>query len=684
MNNSAKNKIDYILTVRPLFNERAVFSDETASFRQPFEVKAGDEMHIRIRTEEDNVDSVFLISGTQRILMQVVEKRQGFDYYEASLLVGKEPISYYFELICGEYTVYYNKNGISEWHDTPGDYHILPDFNVPAWSKGAVMYQIYTDRFCNGNPDNDVRTGEYVYLQKEVVHKDNWNDLPENLDVGNFYGGDLQGVREKLDYLQDLGVEVLYLNPIFVSPSNHKYDTQDYEHVDPHIAVILNDGENGTHIRETDPENLAASDQYFADLVEEIHRRGMRVILDGVFNHCGSFNKWMDREGIYKSRGDYEPGAYEDQESPYHTYFKFENEWAWPDNGTYVGWWNMETLPKLNYEESPDLVEHIYKIAEKWVSPPYNADGWRLDVAADLGVTEEFNHKFWRGFRERVRKANPEAIILAEHYGNPGAWLKGDQWDTVMNYDGFMEPVSYFLTGMEKHSDEYNENLKGNGEAYFGKMRAVELAFSASSLQCAMNELDNHDHSRFLTRTNQKVGRLVTLGSDAAGEGVVIPVLRQAVVMQMTWVGAPTLYYGDEAGMVGFTDPDNRRTYPWGHENKDLIAFYKEIIRLHKEWPVLRDGSLMELSGGENNVAYGRFNEKEAVVVAVNTAHYDITLSLPVWMLGYSDLHSVGFRFLFGTYLEHYGTDGDDVAAKNGMLEIVLPPHSAVVYGRRD
>ena len=182
----------------------------------------------------------------------------------------------------------------------------------------------------------------------------------------------------------------------------------------------------------------------------------MKIILDGVFNHCGSFNKWMDRERIYEDQEGYEPGAFVSPDSPFRSYFRFfrENAEDWPYNVHYDGWWGHDTLPKLNYEESVKLENYILYIGRKWVSPPYNVDGWRLDVAADLGRSNDYNHEFWKKFRIAVKDANPNAIILAEHYGDPGSWLQGDEWDTVMNYDAFMEPFTWFLTGMEKHSDE--------------------------------------------------------------------------------------------------------------------------------------------------------------------------------------------------------------------------------------
>lgn len=280
------------------------------------------------------------------------------------------------------------------------------------------------------------------------------------------------------------------------------------------------------------------------------------------------------------------------EDSPYNTFFKFR-EHQWPYNPHYDGWWGHDTLPKLNYEESPALFDYIMHVGRKWVSPPYNVDGWRLDVAADLGQSGEYNHYFWKEFRRNVKEANPNALILAEHYGDPTEWLKGDEWDTVMNYDAFMEPLTWFLTGVEKHSDEYRQDQLGNPDSFFGSMRHFMTRFHTQSLQVAMNELSNHDHSRFLTRTNRKVGRTAYLGPEAANEGVDKSIMRLAVMIQMTWPGAPTIYYGDEAGLCGWTDPDNRRAYPWGREDQDLIDFHKEIIRVHKDYQAMKTGSIL-------------------------------------------------------------------------------------------
>lgn len=316
-------------------------------------------------------------------------------------------------------------------------------------------------------------------------------------------------------------------------------------------------------------------------------------------------------------------------------------------------------------------------LQKKWVSPPYNVDGWRLDVAADLGHSQEFNHHFWQEFRKAVKEANPEAIILAEHYGNTRDWLQGNEWDTVMNYDAFMEPVTWFLTGMEKHSDDYREDLLGNAESFWGAMRHHTSSFSMPSWQVAMNELSNHDHSRFLTRTNHKVGRTNTLGPQAAEQGINKAVFREGVVIQMTWTGAPTIYYGDEAGVCGFTDPDNRRTYPWGHEDQVLLSFHKDIIRLRRENEELRTGSLKMLENDYNFISYGRFNRKGQCAILINNNNHPITKEIHVWEIGVPKTGKM--KVILQSRDDGYCMEGAEYEIKAGKILIEMPQTSATI-----
>lgn len=680
----------YMMQMRPVLSKKALFSDGTKDYRSPAEPRENDKVTIRFRTKRDNVDMVWLCSREKKHRMKRTETKWDFDYYSVEIQLGSEPFFYYFKVVTGILECYYDRYGVNDKPREEYYFCIVPGFSTPEWAKGAVMYQILVDRFYNGNPAGDVLDGEYYYVDGPTKHVENWAHCPQGISVREFYGGDLEGVRQKLDYLQELGIEVLYFNPLFVSPSNHKYDCQDYDYIDPHVSnIVVDEGavlpegcKDNTQAaryitRVTDKRNLEASNAYFAKFVEEVHAHGMKIILDGVFNHCGSFHKWLDREKLYEQQGGYAPGAYVSGESPYRDFFAFQNQEAWPDNGSYEGWWGFETLPKLNYEGSQELWNYVLDIGRKWVSPPYNVDGWRLDVAADLGHSPEVNHRFWKEFRKAVKEANPNAVILAEHYGDPKSWLLGDEWDTIMNYDAFMEPITWFLTGMEKHSDEYRGECFGNPGDFEGAMSHHMTRFMTSSLQCAMNELSNHDHSRFLTRTNKKVGRAEQLGTDAAGRGINKGVMKEAVVFQMTWPGAPTLYYGDEAGQVGFTDPDNRRTYPWGSEDMDLLNFHREMIRIHKEHEAFKTGSIQFVWGEYNFLCYARYNRREHFLVVLNNDAVSRSVEMVVWPVGLPkecELEQIMYSHEGG-----FSTNPVTYEVKGGKLNITLTEFSAVV-----
>lgn len=673
-------------------NRRALFSDESEDYRIPAEPDSGQAVCLLFRTARDNADYVFYLEegSEERVEMIKSDPDELFDYYEHWIEVGDHVINYRFQVVKGSESCDFNRLGAAADTQSGFDFRITPGFHVPEWAKGAVIYQIFVDRFCAGDDNNNVESGEYVYIGRPVYRVEDWNRYPSALDVGSFYGGDLQGVWDKLDYIQSLGVEVIYFNPIFVSPSNHKYDCQDYDYIDPHYGKIIKDGgelvdkeaQDNTGaskyvIRSAHKDNLDASNQFFAEFMKEVHKRGMKVIIDGVFNHCGSFNKWLDRELIYERDGSYEHGAYVSKDSPYHTFFKFFKEDAWPYNGNYDGWWGHDTLPKLNYEDSEKLYGYIMNVARKWVQPPYSVDGWRLDVAADLGHSGEYNHKFWREFRKVVKEANPAALILAEHYGDPKDWLQGDQWDTIMNYDAFMEPLTWFLTGMEKHSDEYNESLYGNGENFFQSMYYHMGSMQTQSVLTSMNELSNHDHSRFMTRTNRTVGRIGSLGPEAAEKGIHYGIFRAGVLIQMTWPGAPTIYYGDETGVCGWTDPDNRRTYPWGREDQELIEFHRYMVDIHKRNPALRRGSLKQLLAERQLISYGRFCGGNRCVVAVNNSAINRTVKIPVWELGILDRDRLTRAML--TYIKGYNVGRQDYEVKDGILTLEMGGNSSIL-----
>ena len=667
--------------------KEALFHDGSSQFCKYNE--KSDTYTFILRTTIGAVNQAFMAIDGYEMRMSHMDTKGRFDYYAINLALGTKMIKYHFRTV-GQCQLYYNVFGASEHFSEEWEFEFTPGFKTPDWAKGAVMYQIMVDRFNNGDKSNDVMTNEYAYIGRGVSKVENWVEPPAVDGTRQFYGGDLQGVIDKLEYLEKLGVEVIYFNPIFVSPSNHKYDTQDYDYIDPHFGKIVNDngkllkdGDNNNEhaqrykVRTTDLANLEASNKLFVELVEKAHAHGIKIIIDGVFNHCGSFNKWMDKEKFYTKNKNYKSGAYISKDSPYNLYFKFLED-RWPDNNSFEGWWGFDTLPKLNYEGSKELCDYIIEVGKKWVSPPYNVDGWRLDVAADLGHSQEFNHEFWKKFRKAVKEANPEAIILAEHYGDANSWLQGDQWDTIMNYDGFMDPVTWFLTGVDKHSDNSNPGMRGDAGTFKLTMQYQMSIMQNQSLLVAMNELSNHDHSRFLTRTNRMVGRVGTAGTAAASQDIDEAIFKQGVVMQMTLPGAPTLYYGDEAGVCGWTDPDNRRTYPWGHENFEILEFYREAIAIHRQHKVFKTGSYKPLVEQRDLLCYGRFDMDNAAFVAINTSDTDKTVSIPTWTLGVEDGES--FERLIETSREFYNCGRVKVVQENNVVTVTVKANSSVIY----
>ncbi len=312
------------------------------------------------------------------------------------------------------------------------------------------------------------------------------------------------------------------------------------------------------------------------------------------------------------------------------------------------------------------------------MSAPFNVDGWRLDVAADLGHSKKYNHAFWTKFRDSVRAANGDAFIFAEHYGSAEPWFDGRQWDSVMNYDAFMEPVTWFLTGMEKHSEAFDPKKLGDGKEFFRAMWENMSKFPRPSLDSALNQLSNHDHSRFLTRTNRTAGTLKSKGSFAASEGTDVSIMQLGVLIQMTWPGNPGIYYADEAGQVGWTDPDCRRTYPWGHENKVLIEFHKRLIALRKSIACLKRGSVKELASGQGYISYSRFGSIDCAVVVVNQGDKDIAISLPVWDAGVPEESEMERVFVCSP--KGFSDAAKPSKVAYGRMRVRIPAKSGAVY----
>ncbi len=457
---------------------------------------------------------------------------------------------------------------------------------TPEWTKHAIFYQIFPDRFARVPQPGD----EHLNLEA-------WDSAPT---VFGFKGGNLYGVIEKLDYLEDLGINAIYFNPIFSSPANHRYHTYDYYTVDP----------------------LLGGDEALRQLIDEAHKREIKIVLDGVFNHAS--------RGFWQFNHTLENGA----ASPYVDWFHFDEDrlygkrpWgAYPNADEeaalvsgqdaksaigYHAWWNLPALPKLN-TDNPAVRAFIFDIAEYWIK--FGIDGWRLDVPAEID-----DDAFWQEFRDRVKAINPEAYIVGEIWHESKRWLQGDQFDAVMNYPVTVAELGFFG---QKHLDTA-EIAKAGG--YEGKVRPFnghEFAqqiddilswYDPAITQVQMNLLDSHDTPRLLT----------CVGGDKNS-------MKLAYLFQFTYPGAPTIYYGDEIGIDGGHDPDCRKSFNWDAStwDTDLLDYTKACIALRKAHPALRTGEFRAVHVDEDTYAFERVLDGERLIVALNTAEEPRSFSL--------------------------------------------------------
>ena len=514
-----------------------------------------------------------------------------------------------------------DRDGAARWQLT-----VYEDTGTPDWFGRGVTYQIFPDRFRRtGTPDVSGMVG------RRWLHE-SWDDQPvfrpdEDGQITNrdFFGGSLAGITEKLDYLQSLSVTTLYLNPIFEAASNHRYDTADYRAIDP----------------------LLGDEEAFRALCREAHKRGMRVMLDGVFNHTGSRSRYFNADGFYP-----ELGAAQSQDSPYYDWYSFH---PWPTD--YDAWWGVKTLPAVN-EQRPAYRQFIFKgedsVVRHWLR--CGADGWRLDVA------DELPGDFIAGIRRAIEDEKPDGYLL------------GEVWEDGSNKVAYSQRRRYLL-GRETHG-LMNYPLRtallrwlGGGDAaeFRESMETLRANYPPAAFYGAMNFLGTHDTPRILTllgaehipaAKEERAAFALSPAQLARGKAK----LRLAGMLLYGFPGSPTLFYGDEAGMQGFEDPLNRGTYPWGREDTGLLDFFRALGRLRKERRSLQSGSLTYIYAQGGGLVITREHEGETTMVALNAGDESLTLTL-TWPRGTAEDGLTGQRFL----------------AVNGQLRLSLPPLDGVV-----
>lgn len=466
------------------------------------------------------------------------------------------------------------------------------DFKTPDWLKGGIIYQIFPDRFYSSGEKKENIPSDRI-MREDWGGEPEWRPTPDGKVLNNdFFGGDLKGIGEKLPYLKSLGVNCIYLNPIFEAHSNHRYDTADYSKIDP----------------------VLGTQKDFENLCREAKKQDIRIILDGVFSHTGDDSVYFNKKRRYDT-----VGAYNSTESPYYSWYKFKN---YPDD--YQSWWGFKTLPEVT-EESEDYRRFINGeggIIEKWLKA--GAEGFRLDVA------DELPDVFIDELRDRLKKTKPDALLMGEvwedattkhSYGSRRRYLLGRQFDSVMNYP-FANAVLDFCRS-------------GVAERFMSSVMKIVENYPKECLDVMMNHIGTHDTERAITKIagesceyrDRHWQSTHFLNDEAYEKGVRL--LKCAAVLQYTLPGVPSVYYGDEAGMQGYKDPFNRGCYPWGHENTELLDFYRALGKIRRENPVFKKGVFTPVSSVLGCVAFRRHDENGDIMVIVNRNEHPITYRLP-------------------------------------------------------
>ena len=578
---------------------------------------------------------------------------------------------------------------------------LTPDVKTPDWAKNVVWYQIMLDRWRNGNPDNDpdnapVPPWTWDWF-KPFTAEEKRDFYAAVLD--RIYGGDLQGMMESLDYLEELGVTGIYLNPVFEAPSHHKYDTADYRHIDDHFG-FRGDIEKACKTETPDPSTWVwtKTDKLFLAFLEEAHRRGFKVIIDGVFNHSGT-NFWAFQDLVKNTK----------QSRFKHWYFvkKWDVKPKSPGEPTfaYDGWAGFAGLPKYAEDNNgllPGIRNHIFEITRRWQDPNGDGDpsdgvdGWRLDVP------ECVNPNFWVDWRKVVKGVNPDAYTSGEIWEKATDWLQGDHFDAVMNYEFTKRIYGFFLPGGKTPAISASE---------FGRSLEEMLRWYPPQVNFVLqNLLGSHDTDRIVSAIHNRAGwRQGRIQDNNPSYDPSEPaeasydILKQIVTFQMMWVGAPMVYYGDEVGMYGADDPTNRMPMWWEdlmpYDNptyrihNDLLDHYKRMIAIRNSFPALRTGRARILLADDDRelFIFERRDAQNRVIVALNSRNLSQTvrLSLPEG----PDARFVNIADLENTRVEKGIVQGigskrnvvkvrrsaKTIRIDEGSLTFVLPPKGAVI-----
>ena len=503
--------------------------------------------------------------------MHIIETNAVSAFWSTEIKITMPITAYRFQILTQDGTYILNQLGISRANRPDHwDFKLLANFEAPSWLEDAVFYQIFPDRFHNGDPSLNVEDGAWERKGFQVQFRQ-WGERPLPWAEGgslDFYGGDLPGIQQKIDYLKALGINAIYLNPIFESLSNHRYNIKDFYTVDKHLG----------------------GNDALAELSRALHDNDMRLILDITPNHSASAHPWF-------------LDAQSDGNAPSAEYYTFYNR---PDD--YEMWLGVSTLPKLNYA-SDKLRDKMYRdddsVFQFWLADPYNIDGWRLDVANMTARQGElqFAHEVWREMRHAIKLKYPEAYLFGEDFFDGTPYLQGDELDATMNYQGFNIPTWRWLSGYDpaiNHRPEVADTTLMPSQTYAEQLLNFRAVIPWVIARQQFNQLCSHDTDR-IANIVQQDRALLKLGS----------------ALVMTYVGVPCVYYGDEVGLQGARDPDNRRTMPWNEAEWDveLQQWYKTLIELRKTAPALQRGGYQTIYAEGDVFAFQRQSNDQTLII---------------------------------------------------------------------
>lgn len=573
------------------------FNSRKIECKSPYgAVKCGEKLSLHFPIASwVSVDKMFVFirlgDVSTPVEMRFEKSENGFSVYTADYVFDAAGIYYYrFEMRNRDGVWYYGRgeNGESVCGENLPEWQLTvykSTYKTPDFAKGNIIYHVFVDRF---NRADGVKTKRKYRLHKSFSESPEVVSADGKYYADDFFGGNFNGIREKLDYLEELGVGIIYLSPIFKAFSNHRYDTGDYLKVD----------------------ELLGTEDDFKRLLDAAHEKGMKIILDGVFNHSGADSLYFNKFGTYDSLG-----AYQSKSSPYYDWYYFKK---FPDE--YACWWGCDNVPDLNKSNKDyrALVFGKNGVVEKWQK--LGADGWRLDVVDELPID------FVNLLIKKIKSVNKDALVIGEvwedastkvSYGELRPYLLGDQLDGTMNYPFMNAIIAYVRDGDEKFFKDTVQSILEN--------------YPKETVYCLMNSLGTHDTVRIINALSDvrahgwsKTHKLGYKLPDSEYEKAKKK-LYLASVLQFTLPGIPSIFYGDEAGLQGFDDPINRRPYPWGSEDKEILAHYKKLGRIRRENRAVFSGGF-NMRDENGLVAYERASGDDEILIAVNAGADDKTL----------------------------------------------------------